>query len=328
MKKTAILTTLIAGLASTAFAEATITITSNANVKDSVEGYDVVAVADGTNYATAKQLVTQLGSNEATWIRLAGQLNFDDDTNLTLTANSSKLGTSGYYSFMGLDSTNPAVLNFTGTGVLNASKAGLNSYNSNLTITVEKGAGGLITPKICAQNKSITLNNHEAYGIRSSNANKAFSFCLVTTANINMTADMAITTDFRNNTNLNLNISNNANLFIESGINILNDGYKANIKIADDSLTSGAILFDKDIVSSEYDADGKIVITTSEKKETLSIMTSSGDALTGLYWQEVTINGNDYYRLSGTALTIPEPAEWAAIFGGLALALAIYRRRK
>ena len=37
-------------------------------------------------------------------------------------------------------------------------------------------------------------------------------------------------------------------------------------------------------------------------------------------------NGNGSYWLNLT--TVPEPAEWAMIFGGIALALAIYRRRK
>ena len=36
--------------------------------------------------------------------------------------------------------------------------------------------------------------------------------------------------------------------------------------------------------------------------------------------------GNGYFWLNMTA--VPEPAEWAMIFGGIALALAIYRRRK
>ncbi len=39
-----------------------------------------------------------------------------------------------------------------------------------------------------------------------------------------------------------------------------------------------------------------------------------------------TLDGNDVYFLN--RINIPEPAEWAAIFGALALGLAVYRRRK
>jgi len=39
-------------------------------------------------------------------------------------------------------------------------------------------------------------------------------------------------------------------------------------------------------------------------------------------------NGQAGYWLTVPALAVPEPAEWAMIFGGIALALAVYRRRK
>ena len=41
--------------------------------------------------------------------------------------------------------------------------------------------------------------------------------------------------------------------------------------------------------------------------------------------EEILYNGGTAYQLG---LNIPEPAEWAAIFGAIALAFAAYRRRK
>ena len=43
-----------------------------------------------------------------------------------------------------------------------------------------------------------------------------------------------------------------------------------------------------------------------------------------LRFGKTTIDSQTYYYASA----IPEPAEWAAIFGAAALALAVYRRRK
>ena len=44
-----------------------------------------------------------------------------------------------------------------------------------------------------------------------------------------------------------------------------------------------------------------------------------------LAWVKTTFEGADAWKLS---TAVPEPAEWAAIFGAAALALAVYRRRK
>ena len=43
-------------------------------------------------------------------------------------------------------------------------------------------------------------------------------------------------------------------------------------------------------------------------------------------FEQATVDGVNGYLLS--AVAVPEPAEWTMIFGGIALALAVYRRRK
>lgn len=59
---------------------------------------------------------------------------------------------------------------------------------------------------------------------------------------------------------------------------------------------------------------------TVKKKITLK-----GADLSGFSFSKTTVDGVDGYLLSAA---IPEPAEWAMIFGAIALGLAVYRRRK
>lgn len=63
--------------------------------------------------------------------------------------------------------------------------------------------------------------------------------------------------------------------------------------------------------------------STSEKPKTITLkaLDALGNAIEGLW----SVDENGYLYNSGL---VPEPAEWAAIFGALALGLALYRRRK
>ena len=222
-----------------------------------------------------------------------------------------------------------ATLNFTGAGTLttpNANNAGLNSYNGPLTINVAKGAGGIITPKVCGQTQTLTLNLNQENAIRRADG-AGFNLCLVIDSNLSMSANQHIGTDFRANTNLNLNITNGSYLFIDRVDMILTDGITSKIKVADNKLEDGAILFSKDVIKTGYDSEtGKLVVFSGSKTQNIEIKTSNNTALTGLNWDEVSLDGKDYYMLTG--MPVPEPAEWAALFGAAALALAVYRRRK
>ncbi len=302
---------------------AALTETLNENFKDVtgktvVPGYDIVGTGS----------VNELSSSTYNWIRLSGTLNFDSDKSITLTASNTLLGTSGYYSFMALNASG-ATLNFTGAGTLttpNANNAGLNSYKGPLTINVAKGAGGIITPKVCGQTQTLTLNLNQENAIRRADG-AGFNLCLVIDSNLSMSANQHIGTDFRANTNLNLNITNGSYLFIDRVDMIITDGITSKIKVADNKLEDGAILFSKDVIKTGYDSEtGKLVVFSGSKTQNIEIKTSNNTALTGLNWDEVSIDGKDYYMLTG--MPVPEPAEWAALFGAAALALAVYRRRK
>ena len=61
------------------------------------------------------------------------------------------------------------------------------------------------------------------------------------------------------------------------------------------------------------------VITKGKSTITIIAYDKSGELLSGGVWQ----HQNGYLNY-----VIPEPAEWAAIFGAIALAMAVYRRRK
>ena len=136
--------------------------TETENTFDSIGGYDIVG--NGS--------VSELSSGTYNWIRLSGTLNFDSDASLTLTSETTKLGTTGYYDFVVLNSSG-ATLNFTGSGTMSMptlstsanTELGLNSYNGPLTINVAKGAGGLITGKVCGQTKALTLKSSQGNAI-------------------------------------------------------------------------------------------------------------------------------------------------------------------
>jgi len=75
----------------------------------------------------------------------------------------------------------------------------------------------------------------------------------------------------------------------------------------------------------DYDYNFKISNMTLTEIEALTFYNSSSTAL---------VEGVDYFIIADTTnggywinSTIPEPAEWAAIFGALALSLAIWRKR-
>ncbi len=120
---------------------------------------------------------------------------------------------------------------------------------------------------------------------------------------------------------LTLNLSDK--MFIDDWI-LHTSGVDKNITIAENGLDAGALYFLKDSENVTFDADnGKITKTDGTLTQTFTLVGDIAD----LKVTEEVINGETYVKFT-TALAIPEPAEWAAIFGGIALALAIYRRRK
>ena len=69
--------------------------------------------------------------------------------------------------------------------------------------------------------------------------------------------------------------------------------------------------------------DNLLTITQGKSVKKVSILDADGSAFEGL---ALHATEGGYFLASATA--VPEPAEWAMIFGAIALGFAIYRRRK
>ncbi len=72
--------------------------------------------------------------------------------------------------------------------------------------------------------------------------------------------------------------------------------------------------------------DARLIIISRDDAATNALEKITLNGQSGnLAWEEIAYNGGTAYQLG---FNIPEPAEWAAIFGAIALALAAYRRKK
>ena len=204
---------------------------------------------------TASELVQANGGSDTfANISLNGSISITDGTSITTTT-TSLMGTSSDYTFV-VQTGGSATLSLEkgSTGSFNIKEA-MNSWRGPLTINVDKDAGGYIcTNRVTSQNYAVTLNLDKAYAIRPSDSDTTFSITVVNSMTINATADQAIKIDLRSGSKLNLNVTNGANLYINKMMN--NGSNKATITVnIQSSLEDGAILFDKDMVTSEFAYD-------------------------------------------------------------------------
>lgn len=133
--------------------------------------------------------------------------------------------------------------------------------------------------------------------------------------NLSASADQRFIWDDRSAGAFTFDISDGAKILFES---IWPVSFTRDQKQTLNSL-DGEILFEKSLVTG-YDADN---LTISVKSGTIAFVNKTGgDVFVG----EKTIDGGEYVYISNTQ--IPEPSTWAAIFGAVALGVAVYRRRK
>ncbi len=133
--------------------------------------------------------------------------------------------------------------------------------------------------------------------------------------NLSASADQTFIWDDRSAGAFTFDISDGAKILFES---IWPVSFTRDQKQTLNSL-DGEILFEKSLVIG-YDADN---LTISVKSGTVTFVNNTGgDVFVG----EKTIGGGEYIYISNTQ--IPEPSTWAAIFGAVALGVAVYRRRK
>ncbi len=123
------------------------------------------------------------------------------------------------------------------------------------------------------------------------------------------------------NSNLTIDLSNDAQITIGS---IESFGLQAvNFELVLEDFQAGLVKVNG--WTTELISSGTFSLSnsTSEKPKTITLkaLDALGNAIEGLW----SVDENGYLYNSGL---VPEPAEWAAIFGALALGLALYRRRK
>ena len=123
------------------------------------------------------------------------------------------------------------------------------------------------------------------------------------------------------NSNLTIDLSNDAQITIGS---VESFGEQAvNFELVLEDFQAGLVKVNG--WTTELISSGTFSLSnsTSEKPKTITLkaLDALGNAIEGLW----SVDENGYLYNSGL---VPEPAEWAAIFGALALGLALYRRRK
>ncbi len=327
MRKTATIVSLFA--ASCAFAAFTETETDFKGVN----GWTI------SGSGSASELVAQ---NTTALLLDNATIDFDSTDGLEIKVGS---GAGFQYTNYSIGIKGDVVLNFkSGSNAsLNASKGIATSYNGgqyggNLTVNVEKGYLGKLSVPIygCAsiggQSAKLTMNLHSAYAL-----NKTRIFVNRKTT-ISMSADQSLIWDVRNSIDkgiLALNITDGASLFVTGKGYGVDSSNSSSVKLMGENLLDGSIYFISSIVAS-FDNDAKTITLKGmnngvQNLHTVSFVDKDGNAVNSDSYAnfeigETTIDGVKYTY--ATMAAIPEPATWAAIFGAIALGLAVYRRRK
>ncbi len=209
---------------------------------------------------------------------------------------------SGYFTFtVGATGTLKAgTVNLTQESVIGGSIISNGTVNVQAKTTFENGSNLSI-----AEGKSLaiigaTLAIDSAISLQSSNG-------LVFSAN--RASNLIVTKDFSAGM---LSVSSNATATIEVA--------------AETDLVFAGIKEMNGALDVTLDDEARFIIisrddTATNALEKITLNGQSGN----LAWEEILYNGGTAYQLG---LNIPEPAEWAAIFGAIALGLAVYRSRK
>ena len=218
------------------------------------------------------------------------------------------------------------------TGVVNATNAiRLGNWNANGgVLTIEEG-GKVVVDKITyTGSSSVELYSPDALQSKSNKythlyffANGALKLYGAGDYSFRFSGASGNTANITFTDNVNLNITR-----LESSVS-----FKMNLI---DFNETNSIFFSSLIYESgsktTFDCTLELVESGSDytlsyyKGDELSTtITLKGADLSGFTFEQTTVNGVNGYLLS---VAVPEPAEWAMIFGGIALGLAIYRRRK
>ena len=325
MRKAAL--TLFA-LAAVNYAAAQLTEDASYSYETASGTFTTISLISGSG-STSTDGTSALKESSTAWLLDGATVNFGN-SGKTYTLSNTKFG----YGNFSMGVKGDSVLNF-GAGAtdgINAKQGISNSYVSavsegikfgyaNLTINVDKDyAGKIELPTIGCQSTGRVILNLNKENALSATQNLRIYVGGNGKVEINASANQNMCWDARGNGYI-FNVSNGAALFFKD-MNLTGSTHKTTQTI--DSL-DGDILFVKSIVDS-YDADSLSLVLKKRTHPTTFDFSFTNNTGSDLFMGEKTINGVDYIYISNTQ--IPEPAEWAAIFGVLALAFVAYRRRK
>jgi len=152
---------------------------------------------------------------------------------------------------------------------------------------------------------------------------------------VNMDCDQNVALDFRAGTKNAFNITNGATMTVSGWGYIANGATTSSIILAD-GLKNGSILFantSKYWSEDSWDEENSVFTVKAEVKEDGVVTGYKTMAISFVDENEEQLKNLSFSAVEGGWLltgmqAVPEPAEWAMIFGALALGLAIYRRRK
>lgn len=204
----------------------------------------------------------------------------------------------------------------------------LGNFSGTPTSLIIEDGGKLRTAKISltSEGSQITLGATDA--LKTSNGGNTTIFFLKN-ATLNLCAAGAFSFNFQTQADSIATLS-----FVEdTRLNVMGHANANNytMNLADFTETN-SIFF-----SSKVDGvDGECVLKLEDLGSDYAVSFYNGDTvkkkitltgadLSGFSLSKATVDGVDGYLLSAA---IPEPAEWAMIFGAIALGLAVYRRRK
>ena len=203
----------------------------------------------------------------------------------------------------------------------------LGAWKGASTITIEDG-GKLYEDKITitATNSVINVYNPDGFNPVKSDYSQIFfyydgklnmygagAYNYIFTANTDKTAKLG----FSKNVDLNVMGYGNTNSF--------------NLSLIDFTETNSIFLSSMVgktecmLTLSELGVEDKYAVSFYDGETLKKTITITGADLSNYSLEQATVDGVNGYVL---AVAVPEPAEWAMIFGGIAFALAIYRRRK
>ena len=203
----------------------------------------------------------------------------------------------------------------------------LGAWKGASTITIEDG-GKLYEDKITitATNSVINVYNPDGFNPVKSDYSQIFfyydgklnmygagAYNYIFTAN----TDKIATLGFSKNVDLNVMGYGNTNSF--------------NLKLVDFTETNSIFLSSMVgktecmLTLSDLGVEDKYAVSFYDGETLKKTITITGADLSDYSLEQATVDGVNGYVL---AVAVPEPAEWAMIFGGIAFALAIYRRRK